>query len=64
MSLWMEYWPSADELWEEAQRERTALPHHEREAKRRAQERYRKAFFADLDRRLADLISGGHFDIE
>jgi hypothetical protein len=60
----MEYWPSADELWEEAQRKRTALPHHEREAKRRAQERYRKAFFADLDRRLADLISGGHFDIE
>jgi hypothetical protein len=60
--LWMEYWASADELWEAARQDRELLPQRERQARQVAVERHRKALLADLDRSLAGLMSGGHLD--
>ena len=58
--LWMEYWASAEDMWEAARQERENLPQRERQAKQIAVERHRKALLADLDRSLAGLMSGGH----
>ena len=60
--LWMEYWASAEDMWETARQERANLPQRERQAKQIAEERHRKALLADLDCSLAELTSGGHLD--
>ena len=54
-SLWMEYWASAEDIWEAARLDRVRLPQRERQAKRIADERCREALLADLDRCLAEL---------
>ena len=60
--LWMEFWASAEDMWEAARQEREYLPQRKRQAKQSALERHRKALLASLDRSLAELTSGGHLD--
>jgi predicted transcriptional regulator len=47
--LWMQYWPSANELWEEAQREK---------GRKRTDDRRDRVLLAALDRSLEELLRG------
>jgi IS30 family transposase len=55
-ALWMEFWASAEEIWEAAQRDRQRLPQRDRQL---AEEQCRTALLAHLDGCFADLASGG-----
>jgi hypothetical protein len=55
----MEYWASAEEMWEAARQDRENLPQRGRQTRQVAEERHRKALLAGLDRSLAELTSGG-----
>jgi hypothetical protein len=59
-SLWMEYWASAEDIWEAAQQDRDRRP--DRQIRRLAEEQARKALLVDLDRSLAGLMSEDHLD--
>ena len=58
----MEYWASAEEMWEATRLDREQPPHRDRQAKRLADERHRKALSASLNSSLAALMSGGPLD--
>ena len=53
--LWMEYWASAEDMWEVAQQEKERLPGGRE--RQHAEEQARTAMLADLERSLADLTS-------
>jgi predicted transcriptional regulator len=51
--LWMDHWASAEEIWEEMQRDKALLPRQQRDPLRQDDLK------AELDRALAELIAGG-----
>ena len=62
--LWMEYWPSVGEIFDELRREREQewerLPEQERQARQLAKEQSAKAMWAKLEEDIADLMRGDH----
>ena len=59
--LWMEFWASAEEMWEAARLERARLPQRERQARLVAEEQRQKMLLEDLDHCLAELKSVAQF---
>ena len=60
--LWMEYWASAEDIWEAARQDRATAEDRIGGQSKLLRSRHRKALLAGLDRSLADLMSGGHLD--
>ena len=60
--LWMEYWASAEDIWEAEQQARAQLPHEVRVAKRQADRHRQAALMAHLDSCLAKLAIGNQVD--